>query len=193
MKTALAVMILAALPISAGAAETVTGMRNGKPYFEATEKASVQGNVIAIDKAKRMVTVVGASGDTVDIECAAEVKNFAQVHVKDVVKLSYQEKLTVTVEPAGSPDSTTELLTASAKPGEKPSASATERTEYKATIMAIDKPTATVTLKGHDGKTFDVTVRHPENLDKISVGELAVFTYTQVVGVSVEKVGGKKK
>jgi len=36
-----------------------------------------------------------------------------------------------------------------------------------------------------------VTPLVPENLDKVSVGDLVVFTYTESVAASVEKVDAK--
>ena len=38
-----------------------------------------------------------------------------------------------------------------------------------------------------------LTPLHPENLGKVSIGELVVFTHTEGVAVSVEKVVAKKK
>jgi hypothetical protein len=64
--------------------------------------------------------------------------------------------------------------------------------QYKATISAIDKAAGTATLKGYDGMEFMVTPIHPENLAKVSVGELVVFTHTSAVAASVKKVAAKK-
>jgi len=75
----------------------------------------------------------------------------------------------------------------------KPAASVSERTQYKATIQAIDKEHGTAKLKGYDGEEFVITPLHPENLDKVAIGELVVFTYTEVMAVSVEKVAPAKK
>jgi hypothetical protein len=112
--------------------------------------------------------------------------------VGDVVEVTYTEKLTITVEPAGSPESTTETMTAAAKPGEKPAGSMTQRTQYKASITAIDKAAGTATLKGYEGAEMVVTPIHKENLDKVTVGEMVVFTHTAAVAVSVKKVAAKK-
>jgi len=194
----LALLLLAALPNSATAADAAkTGAKTGttkagKPYFQATDKITEQATVLKVDKATRYVTLRGEHGDTVKVKAGEQVKNFAQIAVGDQVELTYTEKLTITVEPAGAAESTTETMTASAKPGEKPSASVTERTQYKATISSIDKAAGTATLKGYDGVEFTVTPVHPENLSKVSVGELVVFTHTSAMAVSVTKVAAKK-
>lgn len=198
----LGMLLLAALPTSARAADAAksgekaaakTGTtKAGKPYFEASDKVTEQATVIKIDKATRYVTLKGEHGDTTKVKAGEQVKNFAQIAVGDLVEISYTEKLTITVEPAGSAEATTETMTAAAKPGEKPAGSVTERTQYKANITAIDKAAGTATLKGYEGEEFVVTPIHKENLDKVSVGELVVFTHTSAVAVSVKKVAAKK-
>jgi hypothetical protein len=184
----LALMLLAVLPIAAGAQTVKRTTKNGKPYLVATDKVTAQATVLKVNSSTRELTVRTEDGDTVHVVASAEVKNFAQIKAKDVIKVSYTEKLTIEVKPTGTPESTTELQTSRAKPGEKPAASATQKTTYTATIDSIDKTAKTVTLKGHDGKLTTVTPLHPENLDKVSVGELVVFTYTESVAASVEEV-----
>jgi len=194
MKATLLVGLLAliALPVLADDVQKVRGTRDGKPYFEASQKISEQATVIGIDAKTRMVTLREESGDTTAVEAGPEVKNFAQIKVNDVVKISYTQKLTVTVQAAGTPELTKETMTAQAKPGEMPGASQTEKTTYKATIMSIDKAKGSVLLKGIDGEEFSVWPEIRENLDKVAVGEIVVFTYTEAVAAKVEKAAPKK-
>ena len=70
--------------------------------------------------------------------------------------------------------------------------SASAKIQYKASITAIDKEKGTVTLKGDDGREFDVMPRKKENLSKVQVGDLVVFTYSEAVAASVEKVPAAK-
>ena len=190
----LGMLVMVALPGAARAAEeTKTGMKDGKPYFEASEKTTEQATVTRVEKATRHVTLKGEHGDTLRVECGPQIKNFAQIKVGDLLEVSYTERLTITVEAAGNAEMTTESSTGAAKLGEMPSGSVTERTEYKATITAINKANGTATLKGYDGEEFIITPIHPENLGKVTVGELVVFTHTQAVAASMKKVVPKKK
>lgn len=189
----LAMTALACVATGASADEKRGTTADGKPYFEATEKVTVQSTVIGLDKTTRLVTLRGEAGDTLSLTAGPEVKNFAQIRVGDVVKTSYTERLTITVEAAGAPEVVTETTTGAAKQGEMPKGSVTERTQYKAQITAIDLKNGTATLKGHDGDEFIVSPLYPENLKKVKVGELVVFTTTETVAVSVEKVATKKK
>jgi hypothetical protein len=190
----LVAMLVVALPMGARAAEeakAATTTKDGKPYFEASERVTAQATVIRIEAATRKVTLKGEHGDTLRLECGPEVKNFAQIKVGDLVKVSYTEQLTVTVEAAGAPGASTETTTGAAKLGEMPKGSVTEQTQVKAAITAINKAEGTATLKAHDGEEFIITPLHPENLNKVKVGELVVFTYTSSIAVSVERVAPK--
>ena len=189
----LSATLLALLTASAQAGDEVkTGLKDGKPYFEAKSDITEQAAVIGIDKDARKVKLAAAT-DTTEVVCGPEVKNFAQIKVGDMVKVRYTEHLTVHVETAGTAEMTTESSSGTAKEGAKPAASVSERTQYKATIQAIDKEHGTAKLKGYDGEEFVITPLHPENLDKVEIGELVVFTYTEVMAVSVEKVAPAKK
>lgn len=44
-----------------------------------------------------------------------------------------------------------------------------------------------VTLAGPGGKTIDVKVRDPKNLDKVKVGDQVVITYTQAFAIALNK------
>ena len=186
------VMILCAASVSMAAGTEKATTKNGKPYFEASEKVTAQATVLSVGKSNRHIKMRTEKGDTVTVTAGKQVKNFAQIKKGDVIKISYTEKLTVHVEAAGAPEVTDEATSATAKPGEKPKASFTNKTTYKATILSIDKEKKTVTLKGMDGAEYEVTPRHPENLDRVKEGELVVFTYTESIAASVEKVPAQK-
>ncbi|HEY6866475.1 MAG TPA: hypothetical protein VI792_04405 [Candidatus Eisenbacteria bacterium] len=186
-------LLLATVALAATAAPTTkSSTKGGKPYFEATDKVTAQATVVSVNKSNRKVKLTTEAGDTVHVECGPEVKNFAQIAKGDVVKITYTEKLTIHVEPAGGPGTSAEATTATAKEGAKPSMSASAKIQYKASITAIDKEKGTVTLKGDDGREFDVTPRKKENLSKVQVGDLVVFTYSEAVAASVEKVPAAK-
>ena len=163
------------------------------PTFEASDTTRAQVTVLGLDKENRMATIRRDVGDTVTVLVGPEVVNFPQLQVGDVIDVVYAENLSVHVEPAGAPSTTTEATTSTAPPGEKPGATYSQRTETKATITAIDKANGTATLQTQDGGTFNVTPRNPENLDKVKVGDLVVFNHTQVVAVGVQPVKAKGK
>ncbi|HTO89607.1 MAG TPA: hypothetical protein VMJ70_00625 [Candidatus Sulfotelmatobacter sp.] len=179
--------MLLGIAVAANAADvkTTTGA-NGKPRFEASDKITAESTVLSVNKTKRTLKIVNADGDTVVVECGPEVKNFAQIKAKDKVTVTYTEKLVVEVAGGpGSPAAGTEATSTSAKPGEKPKGSMTQKTHYKATITAIDKAAGTVALKGVDGHEITITPRNKANLDKVAVGDVVTFTYTENLAASV--------
>src|SRR5262249_33790328 len=180
MKRSVWIALLLTPVMALAAPTTQRGMRNGLPYFKASETTTGQGSVLKIDKAHREVWIKMADGDTAIVECGQEVKNFAQIAVGDVVKVKYTETLTVHVEDKGVPAVGVESATGTAKPGQK--------LKVSATITAIDQAKGAVTLKDSEGQETIVYPQKKENLAKVKVGQLVVFTYEEAVAASVEKV-----
>ena len=187
----LAVLLIPAV-VFADEVKEKHGTMNGLPYFTATQTESGQGKVLAVNAKLRDVTIAGAQGDTVVVTCGEKVKNFSQIKVGDAVKVKYSETLSVHVEVSGTPSVTSEATEGAAKEGEKPHGSMSEKAQMSATITAIDTAKCTATLKGYRGNELEITPRHCENLKKVKVGQLVVFTYEHALAISVEKVGGTK-
>lgn len=58
--------------------------------------------------------------------------------------------------------------------------------QAKATVVSIDLATRMVTLKGEDGKDFDVQAgSHVEHLDRVKPGDVVVATYTESLAFEV--------
>jgi hypothetical protein len=142
-------------------------------------------HVLAVDKTNRTATIQRDMGDTVVVAVGPEVKNFDQMAAGDVINATYIDKLTIRVEPAGNASTSTGETMSTANPGEKPGLAYRQYAETKATIVAIDKAKGTASLVEAAGDTLIVTPAVPENLDKVKVGDLVVFTHTEDVAVSV--------
>jgi len=198
MKKSVVLLALVLFPTLAFAATTSTheGVKvtqgktaSGHPSFKATDSVTGQGTILSVNKSTRKVKILSADGDTISVTCGPEVKNFAKIAKGDVVKVKYTETLVVHVEPAGSALTTSaETNSSSAKPGEKPHASITDKVTFSGTITAIDMAKGEATIKGPEGNEVVVTPRVKENLKKVKVGDTVVFNYTQTTAVSVEKV-----
>ena len=187
----LSALLLVAAPTFVQAAGKSAAPANKKPHFEASQKVESQATVLAVNSKGRTVTLQGESGDTTTVKVGQDVKNFAQIKKGDVIKVTYTEKLSVDVESGSSTETTSSMTSETAEAGKKPYAAAKQKTVYKASITAIDKAAGTVTLQGSDGRSATITPRNPANLDKVKVGDLVVFTYTQAIAASVEKVAAK--
>ncbi len=164
-----------------------------KPYYVTSELVTATATVEAIDLASRMVTLKGSKGNTFTFKAGEEVKNLAQVKVGDQVVVKYYESLAVEVKKPGEPTPgvTKAQITERAKPGQKPAAVVANVVTFTATVQAMDKKKPSVTLKGPEGNTKEIKIKDPKRLDNVKVGDQVVITYTESLGVSVEKAQKK--
>jgi hypothetical protein len=149
------------------------------------------GTVIAIDQKTREVKLLNTAGDTLTVVAGPEVKNLAKVSINDVVKINIKEQATIEIATSPEMPDTTEVSVTSGEPGEEPQGTVITRARRTASIVAIDKATSIVTLKGQDGNTFTAKAKEKKNLDKIKVGDLVVFTMTKSAATSVVKAEAK--
>ena len=179
-------LLLVALPVQA-AVQRTNGMKGGKPYVEMTNDRIMTGTVIAVDKKTREVQLLNEAGDTLTVTAGPEVKNLSKVEVNDVVKIRIKEQATIEIATGAAMPDTTEVSVKSAEPGEAPHGTVTTKARRTATIVAIDKATGIVTLQGQDGNTFTAKAKHKENLSKVKVGDMIVFTLKKSSATSLEK------
>lgn len=162
--------------------------------FGKGEVRTLTATVSAIDMKKRLVTLKKPNGEVFTIIADAKVKNLPQVKVGDEVTTKYYESISIRVLKADEPEvpqAASESVIA-APLGQKPAGIATAQVTTTATIMNIDKKKSKATLKLVDGKNYLVDVKHPENLDKVKVGDRIEIIYTESVALQV-KAAAKKK
>jgi len=149
---------------------------------------SASAKVKAIDLKTRHVTLQRADGSVVKFVAGDQVRNLPQVKVGDDVNVTYYESLAYEVRKPGdaAPGASVAEGAARAKPGEKPGGAAARAVTVTATIAGIDKTAQTVTLRTPDGETTTIKARNPDNLNRVSVGDLVDITYTEAMAISVE-------
>ena len=144
--------------------------------------------VESVDLKTRAVTLRGPEGKVMGVKAGEEVKNLPQVKVGDKVVATYYESIAARiVKPGTGQASAAQQAVATAKPGEKPAGAMVQQVTVTATVEAIDRNSQHVTLKGQEGKTVDVKVQDPKNLEGVKVGDEVVITYTEALAISVEK------
>jgi hypothetical protein len=157
--------------------------------IKASDQAVLRATVVAINHKTRHVTLRGPEGNTVSFVVDPSVRNFKQIHKGDVVVVTYYESIAARVLKPG--EGKVGITAADeierAEPGQLPSGTAASTTTITAKITAIDKPHQTVTLMGPRGNSKTIKVLHPENLDKVKVGDLVQITYTESLAIAVEK------
>ncbi len=159
-----------------------------KPGGKRERVTTLTGTVEAVDFANRVVTIKGSKGRTVELKVGPEAKNLDQVKVGDKVVAKYYESIAFRMKkPEEAEGATAEQAVAKAKPGEVPAAVVANQVTVTATIEDISPKKTYVTLKGPDGKTVDVKVMDPKNIEGLKVGDQVVITYTQALAIALDK------
>jgi len=169
------------------------GCTSQKPGGKMENVVEASVTVTAIDLSQREIALKDSKGSTVVVEVPDEVKNLEQMRVGDEVVVSYTEALAWQVKPAakGAPGVSADTGMATAKPGDRPGATAGRTINLTATITGIDLANGTVTLTGPDGISQTIKARDPSNLNKVQVGDLVDITYTVAVAISVRPIANK--
>ena len=157
-----------------------------------TATAVATAEVVALDRADRNVTLKGPRGNVVVIEAGDEVKNFDQIEVGDMVKVTYMESVAVYIgEPGFMPEAKAGVMAGRAAEGEKPAGAVVEAVDVAASVMTIDRNAREVMLLLADGSTTTVDV-HPdldETFKKLQIGDKVHARITRAFAISVERHG----
>jgi len=155
---------------------------------ELSKTIEFQATVAAIDPKTRMVTLTTPDGKESTFYVDERVRNLPQVKVGDEVRIAYVValawKLNKSHKAAPSPE--VETAATRAEPGAKPAGGVARRISFTASVESIDLANGTVTLKGPEGNSRAFKARNPDNLNRVSVGDLVEITYTEALAVSVE-------
>jgi Cu/Ag efflux protein CusF len=160
------------------------------PTYRDTQTDTATAVVEAVDLQTRRVTLRGEDGRDFSFIASDDVRNLPQVQVGDTVKVTYTESIAIDVkrEEGGTPTLSQSAGSTSAEPGQKPSATTSNTVSVSAVITDIDRASNRVTLKGPEGNYRVVDVKDPKKLENVQVGDMVHATYTESIGISVEKV-----
>ncbi len=169
---------------------------------KSTEKGMVSGGrveqvtatVTAVDAANRLVTLKGKK-DTDTIKMGPEVKNFDQIKVGDVVKVTFSQGVVLSLQ---APDAKhvegTVTATGEAAPiGAKPAGDVKVGIKGTVTVSKIDLKSRIVTLTGQEGRSYKVKAGEGIALDKLKVGDKVLAEYQETVAIAVEPAPKKAK
>jgi len=160
------------------------------PTYRDTRTETSTAVVQAINLETRRVTLRGEDGKDFSFIASEEVRNLPQVQVGDTVKVTYTESLAIDVKRAegGTPTESESQEVTRAEPGQKPGGTASRTVTISAVITDIDRASNRVTLKGPEGNYREVKVKDSKKLENVQVGDTVRATYTESIGVAVEKV-----
>jgi Cu/Ag efflux protein CusF len=185
-RTIVIIAMAAAFAVNAPAQTTVVkSSESGKATVERT--VDLTAKIIAIDKTTRDITLKGPRGNWVVVTAGPEVKNFDLINVGDNVHARYIEALVLELK-KGNDLAVTRTEEAGAKgsaPGAQPHGVAGRRITVVADVIAVNRETQTVTLRGPQ-LTADLKVSDPDQFRRIRKGDQVYATYTQALALLVE-------
>jgi hypothetical protein len=157
---------------------------------EATlSEVTLRGTVQAIDQAARTVTVQGDKGTVVTLDVPMSATRFDQVKVGDIVTVTYYDRVSVRLKPAGEPASDRVIEPATTPTaGTLPGATRARHRVATVTITAWDPVTRVVTFTGPKGGTYTrllIETLDPAVMKGVKVGDRADVTWTEAVTLQV--------
>lgn len=175
-----ALMLISAASWAAeGSAERVME----KPSISTSQTTVVTATVVAISQETRAVTLRGPEGEVHSFVVGDETVNLDQVNIGDTVVATYVQSMTIDVIDGDGTLSVVERAEKDAEPG----MTEVEAVVVTATLIEIDFDRNTFKLQGPEGNVTEYQAANPENLKRVTVGDIVVMTYTESVGLSLEK------
>jgi hypothetical protein len=171
------------------ASETTT---QGSGSAEVSNKVTEKAKVVAIDKAKRVITLKDKDGITQDVQAGPEVKNFDQIAVGDSVVVDYLQSLAVELVKPGqaTPPSSAAVVAGSAEKGAKPGALLGGQVTATVRIESVDLKKNLVVFTPPTGGMRAVHVQRPEGvkfIQGLKTGDQVQITWTEAIAISLEK------
>lgn len=183
---ALSLVSLPALAQNAPQEQTITESRAGS----ATRTTIVTASAIVkgIEKETRTLMLELAGGDVVEVTADDRIRNFDQISLNDEVVVEYAQSLSLTLQKVRSDDTDVSIGAAAARaePGMKPAGGVGQVIQAFADVVAVSPGKSTITLRGPQGRIFELLVNNPDHFTVVSAGDQVLVTYTEAVAVSVE-------
>ena len=181
------IALAAAFAVNASAQTAVVTSSSQPGKASAEQIVDVTAMIVGIDRTTRDITLRGPKGNWVVVTAGPDVKNFDQMNVGDQVHARYSEALVLELK-KGNDLAVTRTEESSAKgaaPGAQPHGVAGRRITVVADVVAVNRATQTVTLRGPQ-LTVDVKVSDPDQFRRIKKGDQVYATYTQALAMVVE-------
>jgi hypothetical protein len=154
----------------------------------AAGEVEVRARIVEIDKVNRTATLRGPNGNVTTVAVPAEIKNFDQVKVGDMLLIRHILAVAARIEPAtasGIRERIESSAAAAAPAGSAPGAAGVRTVEVLATIQGVDRKARTATLRGVH-RTVRVSVPEGVDMSKFKIGDDVHAVITEAVVLAVE-------
>lgn len=168
-------------------AEPTAGTKESAPSGDELHFVTVltlHGEIVAVDPAKRLVTVKDRTGEVIRLEAKNE-DDLANRKVGDRVLVRYFEGARI-----GKKEQHEAVPVESLKGGmigAEAGGSSEKQHALGASVERVDALNQEITLKGPDGSVETIMVSNPEYLSHVRVGDRVVIMRPQGLALSLEK------
>lgn len=155
-----------------------------------SSEVEIRAKVVALDRARRTASLKGPKGNVVTVNVPAEVRNFEQVRVGDVLSVRYLTAVAAKLERVAKSGIRERVETADAvraEQGDKPGVALGLTVEILAEIQSIDKKQNQVVLRGAE-RTVAMVVPPSVDINALKVGDEVRALFTEAAVVMVEPV-----
>jgi len=172
MKFLLAFMLALAAP--AGAQQLKDGAM-------AVDQNEAVVTVIAVDQAKRTVTIRGPMGNVTTLDVPPESQNLDKVKPGDRFKMRYIEAVAVGISHGGAPEQSETRDVKMSPKGGTPGGMIARTQKRSVMIDAVDYKTRYIAVRGSSGQTLAMKVADDVKIEQLSAGDRVTIVYTQAV------------
>lgn len=172
------------------AKERTAGSSQGEQGSTMWKKTQLSGTIEQIDAEQGTVTIKPQAGDPVTMALSAKIDT-ATIKEGDQVSAEYYQSLLMearepTEQELQNPMQSYEGTT-TAPQGEEPMGGTLRQVKAVVDIESVDSQNQTVTIKGPEGNSMTLPVQDSTMLESLQQGQQRVVTYTEALGISVEK------
>lgn len=170
---------------------TLTACATTPEPLEVSEEMVIEATVTAIDLERRLVTLRGPEGNSLNIHVQPEVRNLAQVSAGDKLKVSYTRALIASMTEPGQASSEVPVVAAAARApeGTMPGVAAGAVISATVEVISAGADGSTLTFRGPAGELRSIDVVQEVSrafVRKLKPGDEVDMTYSEAVAVEVE-------
>jgi hypothetical protein len=187
--TVIGLAMIAAAPVLAQqpSAEVGTLAAKGPGMAAGAQVSTVSAKVVALDKDKRLVTLLGPLGNRFRVVAGNEVRNFDQIRVGDELVVTHAEALTLELKKGGDGirERAERVETARTPEGAKPGGAVAHTVTVVADVIAANPRTQVLTLRGAE-HTVELRVPDAKQFRAVKVGDQVEAVFTEALVVAVQ-------
>ena len=138
--------------------------------------------VIAVDQAKRTVTIRGPMGNVTTLDVPPESQNLDKVKPGDRFKMRYIEAVAVGISHGGGAPEQSETRDVKMSPkGGTPGGMIVRTQKRSVMIDAVDYKSRYIAVRGTSGQTLAMKVADDVKIESLTAGDRVTVVYTQAV------------